>query len=61
MIKPIHEIVKEVAGKSRLLQNIILKEYVESIIDECAEIAEMWKSETPEFTKGYIETVKHQL
>lgn len=39
----------------------LIREYSEIVISECAETAEEWKSQTPGFTKGYVEMIKHQI
>lgn len=55
------ELAKYLEGKKELDRVLILANWGMDIVSECAEIAEMWKSETPGFTKGYVETVKRQI
>lgn len=61
-MKTIKEVIdlleNDLCGKS---VEDILKEWGDSIVTECEEIAEMWKSESTGFTSGYVETVKQQI
>ena len=59
-VKEVADDIQYLVGVRRDLQEV-LKEWAEDLIDECAHTADMCKSETPEFTKSFVETVKRQL
>ena len=63
-ISKIKDIVSWMKGHNHLpasKREEYIKDWAEELIDECAQVADEWKSVTPGFTKGYVETVKQQL
>ncbi len=55
------EIVAKLKEKNELSTKLILTNWALDIINECALVANEWRSETPEFTKSYVETVKTNI
>jgi len=60
-MKTAKKIQSELWDKPHDKQLKILKRWSKQIVDECATIADEWRSSTPEWTKGYVETVKKRL
>jgi hypothetical protein len=60
-MKTVEQIQSELWDKNHTEQKKILKRWAKQIVDECAQIADEWRSTTPEWTKGYVETVKTRL
>lgn len=55
------ELAKYLEGKKERDRILILANWGMDIVEECAQVAESWKSVTPEFTSDYIRTVKKYI